>query len=196
VKEAVKDEVKSPFGFGFATGEDNLLMVSLGTGVWRKEPEGLLRNLAAHKALHALTTMIDDASQLAITTVQAFARPTIPSNINFELEDMKGLGIGKPLLSYLRIDTKLETGSMLALVGDQELLKARGQARKKPRKAKAHERVVKSELKKAIKAVRLMDNPDKRNLDLLKAMGEKLGDAYFGTAELADTAIPRKFDPW
>lgn len=176
-------EAASPFGFGWDAGEDKLLLVSIGTGFWRKEPTGLFRGTAAHRALHGLTTMIDDASNAAITWMQALSRPERPYWLNFELEDMAGLRVvQEPLLSYARIDATLDADGLTRLLGAPGL-------KKLARSGSA------SATRKLLKQLRKLDNAKTANLRRLAQIGEVLGDRSFGSVSQADAILPRRFDP-
>jgi hypothetical protein len=165
----------SPFGFGWETGEDQLLLVSVGTGTWRKEPKGLFKNLAAHRALHALTTMIDDASNAGVAWLQALSRPARPAWLNYEVEDMTGLRIvQEPLLRYVRIDSKLDQDGLDTALGKEDGAK----------------------MAKHLSGLRKLDNANRKNIARLAQIGERLGASFFERDEDAESLIPRSFDPW
>jgi len=102
----------SPFGFGWETGADKLLMLSLGTGIWRevKSIRDYTRQVELKKGLNALSSIISDCSQSSVTWMQALSRPRIGTAINAHLGDMRDLYLGeRPLLTYQRISPTLET---------------------------------------------------------------------------------------
>jgi predicted acylesterase/phospholipase RssA len=180
-------EARSPFGFGWETGEDKLLVVSVGTGAWRKTTaDARLKSLALGRALHALTTMIDDSSNAGIALLQALSRPKRPYWLNFELEDMRGLRIvDDPLLSYTRIDAGLDDAGLRELLGDDgvALLGASTRAFKPP-----------LETAKMIRGLHELDNAKPENLDRLVTIGSAVGARYFKAEGNAYAALPRAFD--
>jgi predicted acylesterase/phospholipase RssA len=176
----------SPLGFGWDTGEDKLLMVSVGTGYWRKEPEGVFRSLAGHRALHALTTMIDDTSLNAVTWLQALSRPARPYTLNLELEDMAGLRIlDEPLLSYTRIEAKLDPGGLADLLGAEGVRQFAG--------ARAPDEGSKK-VARMIKRLRKLDDASPANLRRLAEIGEEIGARFFAVDGNAYQVLPRAFD--
>jgi len=101
------------YGLGWAAGAENLLLVSVGTGWpkpvkpdWSRRP----RLLALWKALHAITSMSYDTSQLALSTLQWLGTSPQPWWINSELKDMRDASPGiDPLWTFLRYDAPLES---------------------------------------------------------------------------------------
>ncbi len=100
------------YGFGWAQGEDQLLVVSIGAGGPRpKRPEWVGRRaMALWKALHALVSMSYDTGELATTVLQWLGTSPSPWPINSEIGDLSGArpkGVA-PLWTVLRYDAPLE----------------------------------------------------------------------------------------
>lgn len=97
------------YGIGWETGDDKLLIVSVGTG--RKPPVKLRSfwyRLAAGHAGSALVSVLDDNAQLVETMLQWNSEALNPRIIDGELGTMAGDLLAKaPLFSYLRYDADL-----------------------------------------------------------------------------------------
>ncbi len=99
-------------------GADHLLMVSVGTGSYRLrlKPSFLMRWLPPYFAAKALQSLAANSDVVSLTFLQWLSAPTSPWWINSEIKDMKGELLhaealksdAKPLLSFIRYDTKLE----------------------------------------------------------------------------------------
>jgi predicted acylesterase/phospholipase RssA len=125
------------YGFEWPAGEDQLLMLSVGTGYWRPRIDsatfgkGALEELAptAARAIEALKTMIHDTSVAAVSTMQALSRPPRPWRVDAELEDMRDDHISPfPILAYQRMDWDLDREALKALdyeASDQDVLRMR-----------------------------------------------------------------------
>lgn len=110
----------SPFGFGWPTGDKNILMISVGTGTcrnrisieeYRKLPE-------VKQAIHSLRSVISDCEKDAVTWMQALSKPEAPAHINGKLDDMDGFRVtGEPLLSFQRYNATLEEPDLKSLMG-------------------------------------------------------------------------------
>ena len=99
------------YGFSWSAGADKLMIVSIGTGAprpvrpaWARTP----RHLAVWTAIHALTSMSYDASQLAISMLQWLGTSPQPWTINREVGTLQGANPGPPLWTYVRYDAPLE----------------------------------------------------------------------------------------
>lgn len=158
------------YGFDWATGPDQLYMLSLGTGHLRPrvQPEVFMKWSAAGKALHAMRTMIYDASQLAVTVVQAVTEPPPgrPSfSVNAEIGGLDDVLIsGKSLATFRRIDPAI----------DEVALKRDFDPKLGP---------------KTIKRLAALDNADKANLKRLYDIGVSASER-----EIASSDFPRAFD--
>ncbi len=101
-----------PYGFGWAPGADKLLIVSVGTGQSRPmRPEWVTRpaRLAIWKAIHALSCLSYDTSQLAIAMLQWLGTSPQPWVINSEVGGLSGMSPCTPLWTFVRYDAPLET---------------------------------------------------------------------------------------
>jgi uncharacterized protein len=99
------------YGFGWQAGADNLMIVSVGTGQprpmrpeWAKHPA----RLAIWKAIHALTCLSYDTSQLAISMLQWLGTSPQPWQINSEVGGFEDADPCDPLWTFVRYDAPLE----------------------------------------------------------------------------------------
>ena len=101
-----------PYGLSWEAGDDKLMIVSVGTGQARPvRPEWATRPapLAIWKAIHALTSLSYDTSQLAISILQWLGSSPQPWTINSEVGGLSGMVPGgKPLWTFVRYDAPLE----------------------------------------------------------------------------------------
>lgn len=124
------------YGFGWQSGDDRLMMTSVGTGYWRPciTQEALRRSqlyaLApeAAQAVEALKAMIHDASLNTLVTMQALSAPPKPWRINSELKEMAGAQLSPvPVLHFQRFDARLDDDVEMRRLGlsyDQATLEA------------------------------------------------------------------------
>jgi hypothetical protein len=99
------------YGLGWEAGEHKLMIVSVGTGQHRPiRPEWATRpaRLAIWKAIHALTSLSYDTSQLAISVLQWLGASPQPWHINGEIGSLIGASPGDPLWTFVRYDAPLE----------------------------------------------------------------------------------------
>lgn len=99
------------YGFGWDSGADRLLIVSVGTGQHRPvRPDWAQRpaRLAIWKAIHALTCLSYDTSQLAIAMLQWLGESPQPWPINSEVGSLAAVDPGAPLWTFVRYDAPLE----------------------------------------------------------------------------------------
>jgi len=115
--QLLKVATLAPFGFNWGSGEDRLMMISVGTGYWRPAlrfdslQSQLLSTIAptAARAVFALESMIHDSSLSTLTTMQALSNAPRPWRINSELEEMRGARFSPlPLLHFQRFDARLD----------------------------------------------------------------------------------------
>jgi uncharacterized protein len=100
------------YGMKWSAGADKLMIVSVGTGAprpvrptWVKRPV----LLAIWKAIHALTSLAHDNSQLAISMLQWLGHSPRPWPINRDVGDLTGaLPAREPMWSFVRYDAPLE----------------------------------------------------------------------------------------
>ena len=96
------------FNVNWATGPENLLVVSVGTGA--ADPRVTHARLAAKQAIDALLSLMNDAATLQETVLQWLSDSPTARSIDRELGDMRGKPAGgSPLLSYLRYNVDLRT---------------------------------------------------------------------------------------
>lgn len=113
-------DAPTPFGFGWPTGADTLLMISVGTGHVRAEisPREYKRLLELKQAIHALRTIIADADVAAVSWMQAISRHVDPWTVNSNLGAMRGMRIvDAPLLSYQRYNQTIDGAALTDLLG-------------------------------------------------------------------------------
>lgn len=111
------------YGFEWPSGEDQILMLSVGAGYWRHkfDPATAKGGLdegapAALRATEALKAMIHDTTVSAVGTMQALSRPPRPWRVDSELEDMKADHLSPfPLLTFQRLDVPLEAQALSQL---------------------------------------------------------------------------------
>lgn len=170
------------YGFEWASGEDQIFMLSVGTGYWRQtvDPKAIAGPLdeiapVAMRAVEALKTMIHDTSVGALATMQALSRPARPWRIDSELEDMRHDHMSPfPLLTFQRMDVTLDAPSLEALslqYGEAD-----------------------------IAAMRELASGDAALIERLHEIGLRTGQSYFRSrpGELRDwenQILPPRFDP-
>lgn len=112
------------FGLEWPSGEDQILMVSVGAGYWRPRIDATtfastaLDEIAptAARAIEALKTMIHDTTVGAVSTMQAISRSPRPWRIDSEVEDMREDHLSPfPILSFQRMDVGLDADALKAL---------------------------------------------------------------------------------
>jgi uncharacterized protein len=99
------------YGFGWPVGEENLLIVSVGTGARRDRlnPATAWRMPAVGLAIEALRSVVADASSQALVMMQALGRTDTPWVVNSEVGDMGGVLLSQqPLFTFQRYDVRLE----------------------------------------------------------------------------------------
>lgn len=157
------------YGFGWASGAENLMLASFGTGLRRPQIEGrkYQSKAPAERGIDALRSMIFDTQMHGVQLLQAVSEPKIPWKINSEIGDMRGHCIGdRALLSFQRLDVALDT-------------KPKRQAKDAPLLG------IEALLQREIPAARLenldrLDNGDPQNMALLLEIGRKAGPGYIG----------------
>ena len=100
------------YGLDWPLGEDNLFIVSVGTGSYRLRSDG--RGISAEQAVTALSGVIGDGEALTLTLLQWLSASSNPWKINSEIGDLsedylgQRQGLAKPLLRFRRYDAPLE----------------------------------------------------------------------------------------
>ncbi|MEZ5994943.1 MAG: patatin-like phospholipase family protein [Hyphomonadaceae bacterium] len=195
------------FGFNWATGEDNLLIWSVGTGYVRKRFQKRdrkrrssaksisdFRRLAySSKVMAALEGYNHDICQQQITTLQTLSRPRFPWHVNSEIRMQTATPLlsREPALTFQRYDARLE-------IDEPEF-----------RRPEHIESLLGEEMApRLVEKLRKLDIKEPDLLDILYRAGEALGRAQLmhrdtqdernpirGAAIAADWP-PAKFDPW
>ena len=177
------------FGFNWPTGEENLLLWSIGTGYVRKrfekrnrkrrssaQPIGNFKNMAySSKVQAALEGYNHDISQQQITTLQTLSRPRFPWYVNSEvkMQQKTPLLTPHPVLTYQRLDARIE-------IDEPQF-----------RRPEHIESLLGEELRyEQVAKLRKMDLNDPELLDILYRAGEKLGAAQLIHRDTADEANP------
>jgi len=94
-------------GKAWPLGPNNLLLISVGTGsyAFNVTPSWL----RIYEAVQALSSMIHDNEQLALTQLQALSAPRLAWTVDREIGDLSGeLIAGQAQLSFQRYDMPLE----------------------------------------------------------------------------------------
>ena len=115
------------FPFRWETGKDNLLLVSVGTGVWdqRDEPERMAHSKVWDWARYVPTMLMADSLWQNQLILQLLSRSPTPWLIDSEVGDLTDDLLGKePALSYLRYDAVLEKSELKRLGLDDVAKKA------------------------------------------------------------------------
>jgi len=119
------------YGFNWSFGEDQLLLVSVGTGHQNLQidPQEVLDMPALQLAGRSLLSIMDDSAWLEQAMLQWMSNSPTSWKIDTEMgnlqEDM--LGNGQPLISYLRYDVSFDTKWMednLDMVMSKQKLKS------------------------------------------------------------------------
>ncbi len=124
--QLLKIATLKPYGFSWPSGDDRLMMISIGTGYWRpcvvreelKHSPLFMVAPAAAQAVEALKAMIHDASLNTLVTMQSLSSPPKPWRINSEILDMRGAHISPvPVLHFQRFDARLDEPKEMSRLG-------------------------------------------------------------------------------
>jgi hypothetical protein len=115
--QAVMYATLSGYRINWPMGENNLLLVSVGTG---SADAGIRRSeVAAAHAFRALLSLMDDVAGLQETLLQWMSASPRARKIDSELGTLDGdLLAGHPLLSYVRYDVNLGGAGVAELLGE------------------------------------------------------------------------------
>jgi hypothetical protein len=106
------------YGITWPTGKDNILLVSVGTGI--ADPVVKRSEVAAVQAVRALLSMMDDCASLQETLLQWMSESRTARSIDGEMGALEGdLVAGTPLLSYVRYDVDLRPAAIRELLGEE-----------------------------------------------------------------------------
>ncbi len=118
----------SGFHFEWRTGEDELLLVSIGTGYWSDQvsTETVLNRKVWNWAMEVPGLLLEDAGRIGEIMLQYLSRTPTGRVIDTELGDLAtDLLTEEPLLSYLRYDVKLDPPTLrdygLARFGGEDI---------------------------------------------------------------------------
>ena len=119
------------YPFRWRTGEDNLMVVSVGTGTWprRDRPEVVVNGKLWDSALQVPSMLMDDASWQNQLLLQDLSRTKTAWHIDSEVGDLDDDQItAEPVLTYLRYNVRLVPEG-LAELGLEHLAPKVGQLR-------------------------------------------------------------------
>ncbi|MEM0990404.1 MAG: patatin-like phospholipase family protein [Pseudomonadota bacterium] len=99
------------FGLQWPLGVDNLSVLSIGTGRYRRQvkPQVAARFLQFRVAYETLRGMISDAEGHALTLMQWMGHSDAPASINSEINDLEGDNLfGDPAFRFQRLDLPID----------------------------------------------------------------------------------------
>ncbi len=112
------------YGFNWQRGEDNLLLVSIGTGyaIRQQKIENILRNTFLRWAVEIPKMLLEDANWHNQTLLQYLSKSPTSVVIDSAIGDLRDELPGpEPFLSYLRYDVSLDTETMLGYGVDKKI---------------------------------------------------------------------------
>ncbi len=102
-----------PYGLNWQTGADQLLLISVGSGLWRQRQLG-----KPTEADPVLRGLIKDTIVKNVMTMQSLGSSKDPWNINSELGDMKDCLLPtNPLFLYKKYDVIIEQHYLRSMLG-------------------------------------------------------------------------------
>ena len=108
----------SGYRLNWPSGENNILLVSVGTGAG--DPSVKHSQIAAAGAFQSLLSLMDDVASLQETILQWMSRSSTARRIDGELGTLDGDVIGGiPQLTYHRYDADLQASALQELLKDQ-----------------------------------------------------------------------------
>lgn len=117
------------YGFQWDLGAHHLFMASVGTGSYRMPLKSsfLLRRIPGFFAAKAIHGLVGDSDVLSLTLLQWLSAPRRSWEINSEIGTLEGELLGpadykgdpKPLLSFVRYDTRLEAPWLSSTLGER-----------------------------------------------------------------------------
>lgn len=162
--QALMSATMDGYRFGWATGEDRLLVVSLGTG--KSDPAvghaNVVEGTAAIHAVLSLKALMEDCADQVEAVLQWLSRSPTARMLDREIGTCAPPLGGTPLLSYLRYNVLLEADWCAAKLGEKLS-------------------------PKQLKALEAMDQPD--NIPELDRVGR-----LAGTKLIRDEHFPKAFD--
>jgi hypothetical protein len=106
-------------GFRWRTGKDNLLLISLGTGTYKKTftSEELKKMVAAEQGVRSLQSLMDDCGRMNHCMLQWLTNSITPWQIDRAVQTMEiDSKSGPQLATYARYDVLLEPGWMTTAI--------------------------------------------------------------------------------
>jgi hypothetical protein len=104
------------YRINWPTGEDKILLVSIGTGA--ADPAVRRSEVAAAQAFRALLSLMEDCASLQETLLQWMSQSPTARKIDSELGSLDAALVGgAPLLSYVRYNVDLQSAEIHALLG-------------------------------------------------------------------------------
>lgn len=146
------------YRFGWRSGPENLLLISVGTGMRRNRftVAEFVRKTPAEQAIVALSGLINATVMNNLALLQALSEPNRPWPINAEIGGLdKEFLADKPLLAFQRFDASLEDADVVAALG----LEGQKQAKRT----------------NIVRALASMDNGSKENISHCYALGRVAG---------------------
>ncbi|MDX1521785.1 MAG: patatin-like phospholipase family protein [Anaerolineae bacterium] len=102
----------SGYGLNWPFGEDQLMLVSVGTGFrgTKMDPADVMKMSAVNLAAQSILSIMEDANWLEQAVLQWMSHSPTSWKIDSEVGDLRTdvLGNGQPLISYLRYNVTLE----------------------------------------------------------------------------------------
>ena len=118
---AFKVATLESYGFSWPSGEDNLSVLSIGTGIYRErhKPEDFVDQRTVNQAVSALKGMINESQKNTLMVMQAMSRSHAPWYINSEVGGMQmDLVMEEPLVRFRHVDASLERADVARYFDD------------------------------------------------------------------------------
>lgn len=99
------------YRFGWKTGEQNLSILSIGTGQFRSrlDTDAYLSSRTVNQAIDALKGLVSESQRGTILAMQAMSRPRKGWYLNSEIEDLsEDLLLREPLFRFRHVDVNIE----------------------------------------------------------------------------------------
>lgn len=114
--QSVLTAILPAYGFGWQPGEDNLLVISVGTG-WRRDrrdPAEFMKQNPMTQGIAALQGLINDTVKNDLMVMQSLSNPKLAWLINSEIAGLEGETISpSPLFSFQRYDAGLDESNVV-----------------------------------------------------------------------------------
>ncbi len=106
------------FPFHWPVGEDNIFLLSVGTGIWeqRTDAMAMARDNAFKWLAHLPNMLMADANAFNELLLQALSRTPTPWPIDSEIGDLADeVWLGEPALSYVRYNVRIDEEELTSL---------------------------------------------------------------------------------